>query len=143
MTKAQIIAAIAAQITGQTAADSITPTIVGNLLTEITNQLPQVYTKVDANNYLILPTDYVLSVNNGNQQWMITLPSAALYPGKVYIIKRYDQTSTGLILIESSDGDVQETTGVFVGIAQILSLWGAYDVQRMFQSNGTAWEYIT
>lgn len=143
MTKAQIIAAIAAQITGQAAADSITPTIVGNLLTQITNQLPQVYTKVDANNYLILPTDYVLSVNNGAAQWTITLPDAALYPGKVYIIKRYDQTSTGLILIESSDGDVQETTGVFVGIAQILSLWGAYDVQRMFQSNGTAWEYIT
>lgn len=143
MTKAQIIAAIAAQITGQTAADSITPTIVGNLLTEITNQLPQVYTKVDANNYLILPTDYVLSVNNGAAQWTITLPDAALYPGKVYIIKRYDQTSTNSIQIESANGDVQETTGVFVGIAQILSLWGAYDVQRMFQSNGTAWEYIT
>lgn len=38
MTVAEIIAAIASQITGQTADNSITPAILGNLLTEITGR---------------------------------------------------------------------------------------------------------
>lgn len=38
MTQAEIITAIAAQVTAATADNSITPTIVGNLLTEITER---------------------------------------------------------------------------------------------------------
>lgn len=100
------------------------------------------YRKVDANNDFILPTDYVLSVNNGNSNWTITLPDAALYPGKVYIIKRYDQNSTNSIQIESAGGDVQDTNGTFVGISVLGALFHQFGSQRMFMSNGANWEYI-
>lgn len=99
---------------------------------------PLVYRKVDADNYLILTSDYVLSVNNGASDWNIILPDPTTITGKAYIIKRFDQTSVGQVIIIPAVGLVQDSDNTFDAAVGFL----AANERRMFMSNGTNWEYI-
>lgn len=96
------------------------------------------YRKVDEDNYVILSSDYLLSVNNGAADWNIILPDPTAITGKVYIIKRFDQTSVGQVIITSAVGLVQDTDNTFDAAVGLL----AVNERRMFMSNGTNWEYI-
>lgn len=100
------------------------------------------YLKVTANTYNILSTDYTLSVNNGASNWTIILPNPTTCLGRIYIIKRFDDTSVGSITIDSNGGSVQDAnTGIF-GATTILGAIGNVHAMAMFQSNGTNWEWI-
>lgn len=99
------------------------------------------YKKVDVDNYVILSTDYLLSVNNAGNNWSIILPDPSGIVGKTYIIKRYDNTSTGAVIISSAAGLVQTLNGNFQASAT-LSGWGFYSDTSMYMSNGTNWEFI-
>lgn len=97
------------------------------------------YHKVTANNYLTQPGDYTLSVDNGASNWNVYLPTAAGNPGRVIVVKRYDDNSNGSINVMATGGSVQDTDGTF-GSSIPVSAWAT--AQMMFQSNGTNWELI-
>lgn len=72
----------------------------------------------------------------------ITLPDPSTALGKIYTIKRYDNTSTGTVNITSASGSVQSNNnGIFTGSVN-LSLWTVYRQKIVLQSNGTNWESI-
>lgn len=149
MTRLQIQELIVSVIVNKTEPNTITPVMLGNILTLINDEVFGgraglfVYTKVDIDDYIILPADYVLSVNNGAVQWNIAIPDAAAAGvGKVYLIKRFDNTSTGQIVITPSVGLIQNNAGVFSASVSIINIWGFLDDKMAFMSNGTNWEYI-
>lgn len=97
------------------------------------------YNRVTESGYEIQASDYVVSVNNGaTDPFFIILPDPAGITGKVYIVKRFDQTSTGAVIIQTTAGLVQDTDNTFDAAVGLI---GAND-RRMFMSNGTNWEYI-
>lgn len=100
------------------------------------------YRKIIADADTILSTDYVLSVNNGVAQWSITLPDPTSMNGRIYLIKRFDDTSTNLIIIDAAAGLVQHTDGTFGSSTSISALFGLVGSVRKFISNGTNWESI-
>jgi hypothetical protein len=97
------------------------------------------YRKVDVDGYDALLSDYVLSVNNGNNQWFLNLPDAAGITGKIYIVKRFDQTSTNSIIVQPAAGLIQAINNTY-GATAAISV-GTPD-RMTFMSNGTNWEYI-
>lgn len=100
------------------------------------------YRRVTADNDNITDGDYTLSVDNGISDWTINLPAATTCPGRIYIIKRFDDGSTGGVTVTSSGGNVQNpTTGSFAG-SYSLGAWGTFSYSVMFQSNGSDWEAI-
>lgn len=102
------------------------------------------YKRVDVDGYVILSTDYVLSVNNGSNNVEIFLPDPATFEGKIYVIKRFDITSTGSIRIRHTAlNSVQDKSDGSFGINWFLvEQWGNYLSQVTYQSNGVAWEVI-
>lgn len=99
-------------------------------------------TKVSSNEYNILDSDYTLSVNNGSDGYDIFLPTASNSPGRIYIIKRFSESSSGSISIKSNGGDVQDPAdGIFRSTVG-LGNWGSLTQSIMYQSNGTDWEAI-
>lgn len=100
------------------------------------------YLKVTSDNYNILSTDYTLSIDNGANNWTIILPNAATCLGRIYILKRYDSTSTGTITIDSTGSNVQDHTTYVFGLTSTLEAIGSVHATAMYQSNGTDWEYI-
>lgn len=109
---------------------------------KITGSLGLSYVKVTSNNYNILSTDYTLSVDNAGNSWTILLPDPSTCTGRIYIIKRFDNTSSGTITVDSNGGNVQNgNTGVF-GATSTLEAIGSIHANAMYQSNGTNWECI-
>ena len=100
------------------------------------------YLLVEDDNYAITEFDYTLSVNNGASDWSIVLPDASTCAGRIYIIKRYDNNSTGLVTVDANSCDVQSpATGSF-NTTFDLTAWGTQNQSVMFQSNGNNWEAI-
>ncbi len=99
------------------------------------------YVKVSANNYLVVQSDYTVSVDNGANNWTVYLPTAAGNPGRIITVKRYDNTSSGTVTIRATGGNVQANSGSF-GSTVTLGAIFFYDASIMFQSNGTNWEFI-
>jgi len=109
---------------------------------KVTGSLALSYLKVTSNNYNVLSTDYTLSVDNAGNNWTIVLPDPSTCIGRVYIVKRFDNTSTGTLTVDSNGGNVQNgNTGVFAATA-VLEAIGATNANAMYQSNGTNWECI-
>lgn len=101
------------------------------------------YHKVTADAYVITASDYTLSVDNEGGSWTIKLPDATTCSGRIYIIKRYANSSTGGVTINSDGGDVQNPKDGTFGSSYDLEPWSSNPLPMvMYQSNGTNWEAI-
>lgn len=117
-------------------------TATPNSTLHVSGSLALKYSFVEDNDYAITELDYTLSVNNTSNNWTIVLPDASTCAGRVYIIKRFDNNSTGTITVDANGCDVQSpATGVFNATFD-LTAWGTQNQSVMFQSNGTNWEAI-
>ncbi len=117
-------------------------TATPNSTLHVSGSLALKYLLVEVNEYAITEFDYTLSVNNGASDWSIVLPDASTCPGRIYIIKRYDNNSTGLVTVDANSCDVQSpATGSF-NTTFDLTAWGTQNQSVMFQSNGSNWEAI-
>lgn len=124
--------------TGEVGIGTSTP----NSTLHVAGSLSLGYRMVESDSYEIAITDYTLSVNNGASDWSIILPDASTCTGRIYIIKRYDNNSTGLVIVDANSCDVQSpATGSF-NTTFDLTAWGTQNQSVMFQSNGTNWEAI-
>lgn len=113
-----------------------------NSTLHVAGSLSLSYKFVEDDNYQITSTDYTLSVHNGENNWTIILPDASTCQGRIYIIKRYDNNSTGLVTVDANSCDVQDPgTGSF-NTTFDLTAWGTQNQSVMFQSNGINWEAI-
>lgn len=104
---------------------------------DLASSLP--YTRVTEDNYEIQESEYVLSVNNGVENWGIILPSPIGITGKVFIIKRYSDLDTGVVTITSAAGLIQNQLGEFEGSVALPGWPGG----PTFQSNGINWERLS
>lgn len=124
--------------TGEVGVGTSTP----NSTLHVAGSLSLSYKFVEDDNYEITATDYTLSVHNGENNWTIILPDASTCQGRIYIIKRYDNNSTGLVTVDANSCDVQDPgTGSF-NTTFDLTAWGTQNQSVMFQSNGINWEAI-
>lgn len=99
--------------------------------------------RIETSDYTATTADYTISVNNGATPVIITFPHPASCAGQIFIVKRYDDTSTGSVTISGGGGNIQDRVGAFAGTTTPLDDWGIrYSDKRMYQSNGTEWEYI-
>lgn len=96
------------------------------------------YRRVDVNNDTALSSDYVLSVNNGASAWTINIPSPVGVFEKVYVFKKYDDTSTGVVTIATTGGLLQLNGGGFAASRTM----GAGQTVIRYISNGVNWESI-
>lgn len=123
--------------TGEVGVGTTTPT--SNLHT---TSFAAGYVKV-TEDYTVLSTDYTISVDNSSDNVTITLPDPATCPGRIYVIKRYDDNSTGSVTIATDAGKVQSPiTGDLSGSTFALEAWGHTFYTVMYQSNVTNWEAI-
>lgn len=93
--------------------------------------------------YLLSDSEYVAAVDNGAYDATIYLPDASVNVNRIIIIKRYDYTSTGDIIILCPGYEVQnQMSGTFFSYTTLNAAWGTYGHSLTFQSNGTHWEVI-
>jgi hypothetical protein len=84
----------------------------------------------------LTPLNYMVSCSNGATAITITLPSAALNPGRGYIIKRF-AGSTGTVTL-SSVSNIQSTAGT-LALTTTLAALGTYGQHQQFISDGLNW----
>lgn len=99
--------------------------------------------------YTALESDYTIAIDNGASNYQVHLPDPALTTGRIYIIKRLDNTSTGNIVIDcppaSFANPVQNALDGTQGTSYtISSAWGDREafVTVMYQSDGVKWQVI-
>lgn len=97
------------------------------------------YKKVTTN-YTATNKDNIISVDNGSSDITITLPDATTVPLHIFTIKRYDDSSTGIITIATSGGNVQSLSDLTFGSTTTLAEIGSYGQSQQFISNGTDYE---
>lgn len=101
------------------------------------------YRKVTADVDVIAATDYTLDVDNVGNNWTITLPTPIGCAGRIYIIKRFDETSTGTITIGTAAGNVQNIKDGTYNTTYDLEAWSGNPLPAiMFQSTGANWAAI-
>lgn len=99
--------------------------------------------KTVTTNYTATIDDHTIIVNNGGTAVTINLPSPGSCPGRIYIIKRADNTSTGAITISATS--IENSNGTFAASTTLdtyASTGGAYGVRKSFQSNTTNYVLI-
>lgn len=119
-------------------------TIHGNLETPDINILGSVKmnrTLITAN-YTVQPDDYIITVNNGLTNVTVTLPDATICENRIFIVKRFDNTSIGNVDIDTVSGDIQDPSLGSFGANTSLSLWGNPGYFIRIQSNGVQYEAV-
>jgi len=105
------------------------------------------YRKITANSGSAGETDYTLSVANSGSNWTLNIPDASTCLGRIYVIKRYDNTSTANIRVIPTTGSIQDMSGIFnsfydFGNSGWATGYCSLPVGITYQSNGTDWEII-